>query len=342
MTEKRENEELSLSLSMTENSLKLSTSSRFLTAVDRLAGNITDEANSFFERRKNRYKSIEAGEREIIGAVTERAIIELNESKELARRAVDRHFGQILQRQINIDAVLLEAKTELEEGTAPEAEDDAVISTDFLDRFEHYASSASEDTIRHRWGQVLAAEVRQPGAFSNKALRVVDEMEPDTARLFEALCSARLENTILKSVSENLTFEQVSSLVFAGLIQDPGAMGHATFFQLRTASDGKNTFWTLGNMEYMIAIPQNTRLSESKKSKNIINFRDSSPGTPIYVLTDAGSSIAKLIKTDTANTLRRFAILISSAAEGEEISIFRNKDAGSFQAIETYVNGNRI
>jgi Protein of unknown function (DUF2806) len=51
------------------------------------------------------------------------------------------------------------------------------LSEEFMTRFETYAEGASTEDLRQRWGRILAREVKKPGTFSLKALRVIDELE---------------------------------------------------------------------------------------------------------------------------------------------------------------------
>jgi hypothetical protein len=54
-----------------------------------------------------------------------------------------------------------------------------------MNRFERFAEDASTDELRQRWGRVLSAEIRKPGTFSPKVLRIVDEIDQSTAAIFE-------------------------------------------------------------------------------------------------------------------------------------------------------------
>ncbi len=59
------------------------------------------------------------------------------------------------------------------------------ISDDFLNSFEKFCEDASSEDMQRLWARVLAGELKRPGSFSRRALRVLYDLDSGTAKLFE-------------------------------------------------------------------------------------------------------------------------------------------------------------
>jgi hypothetical protein len=203
MSDDHLDKETSVGVELTETGVKAKAKSRLVAAFDRLGGNIFELVNVRMERRISRERSMIAGERKVIEAAIEYGLDRLKKDPEFAQRVAETHFRKIFHQQDNKDAVIVEAIEELRHNPVTEAEAEAgppELNPEFMDRFERYAEDASTEQLRQKWGRVLTAEIRKPGTFSRKALRVVEELDAETARLFEKLCQSRLDDVLPKSL----------------------------------------------------------------------------------------------------------------------------------------------
>ena len=218
--------------------------------------------NAPMERRIVRERTIAASEAQLIAAVTKFGIEKLHSDPAFAEQVAERHFTRVFEKQQNKDAVLREALEDLRNDHGTEARTGRPLDAEFLDRLEHYAEGASSDRLRQKWGRVLSAEIKQPGTFSSKVMRIVDELEPETAQLFECLCKSSFNGIIPKCLVGTLTFANQITLVSAGLLIDPGMTGHIATFDETTSSQGKE-LWTFEFKNgWSVSMPKDTQLPE--------------------------------------------------------------------------------
>src|SRR5690606_30800096 len=149
--------------------------------------------------------------------------------------------------------------------------------------------------LRERWGRVLASEVRHPGTFSPKVLRVVDELSASTAQLFERVCKSRLVIGIPICLSGELRLSETILLVTGGLIVDPGFVGQVIKWSLQT-DKSVNELWLLEFERRALEFPKSFKFQEVNGTGSPpLKVQDGSPCTPIYVLTDEGQAISSIL-----------------------------------------------
>ena len=205
--------EVSVSAALTETGIQGKARSRAISGVDRLIGNVTEFANVYFEEKiSSRRSRIEAGKLLSEAAVT--AISEeMKVDRSLAERALTGDIIRSIERQENKESVarksieLLEASPPTEEQEKSGAEK---ISPDFLNRFERYTEDASTDEVREKWASVLAAEVKNPGTFSGKSMRILDEIDSNTANRFQEFAKHNLVNIVPNAIYQ-LSFDDRSA-----------------------------------------------------------------------------------------------------------------------------------
>ncbi|WP_240230032.1 DUF2806 domain-containing protein [Devosia lacusdianchii] len=173
------------------------------------------------------------------------------------------------------------------------------IAPEIADRLEHYASGASTDEVRERWGRVLAAEIRQPGTFSLKVLRIIDEIDDDLPQIFEEFAVNRFDNgSIPRCLSGRIKYSDQIHLVDAGLLHDPGTGGSS--FPMRVwgsveLSNG-DPVWAYEAGNSYFTIPREGSYSvEFHNSEQPIVSEKGLPATPSYILTTAGLAIGKIL-----------------------------------------------
>lgn len=313
--------ETSVSAELTPTGVKASAKSRFVAAIDRMGGNIVDLLNAPMEAKSAERRALTAGRIRAIEAVTQLGIDRLKSDPDFAERALRSHLGSVFARQDNKDGVLLKAIEDLrrQPPTDEEATNGAeVLEEAFQSRFERYAEEATTEELREKWGRVLASEIRKPNTFSRKALRVVDELDAATAKVFERVCEARLGNTIPKALIGEIAFHEIAKLVTADLLIEPG-MGQVQHASETNDSAGVDlwlwAFDTLAVAATKETYPDTPFGEETK----IFNFEGGQPQMPVYVLTDVGRAIASILPDNLAENVGKLVVNMSEAMPNSEV-----------------------
>ncbi len=271
--------------------------SRFVAAVDRLGGNIVELINVPIEQRNSRLRAKISADGNLIEAITQKAIERLDNDSEFADRAISLHLGGLLRKQQNKDAVIEEAMEDLRisppSGVQAETGGET-LGDEFLDRFERHAEEASSEKLRQKWGKVLASEIRKPGTFSLKALRIVDELDAKTAQYFEHVCRSRIDSCIPKCLNAHLSFEMHMKLIEAGLMVESDLGLICVFRPL--GSVGKKEVWFCYLGEYGLSFPKDVDFPRGNVlGTEPIVSHESAPAIPVYRLTEVGHAISSIL-----------------------------------------------
>ena len=115
---------------------------------------------------------------------------------EYAHRAGIKFAKKIVREQINVDKISAVAMAELQRPAAGSSTNqhrdsgkEEPISDEFLNSFEEEARQKSSEDMQLLFGRILAGEIRKPGAFSIRTLKVLGEVEQGVAILFKRMCS---------------------------------------------------------------------------------------------------------------------------------------------------------
>ncbi|MGY0573568.1 DUF2806 domain-containing protein [Bradyrhizobium sp. RDM12] len=311
----------SVSVELTETGVKAKAKSRFVAAVDRFGGNLIEIVNAPMERRITRQRAISAGEVKLVEAVTEFGIEKLKCDPEFAERTAEKFFTRLFEKQANKDRVLIEALEDLRHSPPTDeasAAGEDQLAEEFIDRLETYAEGASTAKLQQKWGRVLSSEVRKPGTFSPKVLRIVDEIETDTANLFERVCGSRIRDYLPKCLIGELPFQELSPLVMAGLLIDPGMAGHIVRYDTQTTAAGKE-FWVIMDDGQALSIPKTFTPPNSPMGIVPIGSEDGRPVVPVYLLTDAGKAIATIFANSASNAFSEYSAKVRAALPDIEV-----------------------
>ena len=145
---------------------------------------------------------------------------------------------------------------------------------------------------------MLAAEVRAPGTFSQKVLRAVDELDPDTAALFERVASHRMQEAIPIGVMGELNFTEKVQLIEAGLLVDPGLGNQIRLSQELTHNGVVWLFLAFGTRAIAISAEREVTAA----GKFLTTDGQGKPAVPIYLLTKTGAAIASILPQDERPT----------------------------------------
>jgi hypothetical protein len=198
---------------------------RAVAAIDRLLGNAVDflrpPVSGPSEDKRSKAEMIKAAAAESAKTVAARAVFAA-------------HYREVLTKHENRQAVVEHALEELKQ--RPHALDELrsanePISDDWLNFFAAYAEKASSENLRQTFGHMLSGEVARPGSFSFSTLRIVSELDADSASLFQRMASRAFSmdvkdptpSALLKPEGLRGPFlHQMLKLEALGLIQEVG------------------------------------------------------------------------------------------------------------------------
>ncbi|CAN7425787.1 DUF2806 domain-containing protein [Brucella pseudogrignonensis] len=308
--------DITFSGQITETGVKASVRSRLASGIDRLCGSVADLGASYFEGISERRRAQTEGEVALIKQVAKLGIERLSCDESLQDRAIAQHYNKVLRAQANKDAVVREAIIELKEQSEQPDEHSGpdVLSEEFLDRFEKMAGDASTADLQHRWGRVLAGEIRRPGTFSRKVMRAVDELDSYVAKLFEEVSSAGIGSCLILGCLREIHYSERLKLANFGLTVD-----HTE--QIRKFTKISNgigpDLWVVTFGDYAIGFNANC-VPDYSNSRVLVKF-DDIPCLPIFLLTESGEALLTVIARDEIAILRRAADLIETVLGGEKI-----------------------
>jgi hypothetical protein len=285
--------EVSVGVEVTPTGVQAKAKSRLISSIDRLVGSVFDRWSASNERVADWERTVGANERKLLNAAAAKAVVHIGESDTTAARLLEHHLGLEMSRQRNVEAVVREAIEDLR-SSPPSSDQNATgaeqIAPEVVDRFGRYAEGALTDELRQRWGRVLAAEVRSPGTVSNKVMRVVDEMDAQTASLFERLCASRLGN-VVPAVLQTLTVQEKARLVQAGLLMDDSGGLVLPFEKLEGAGGFR---WRLVLNKYIAYFPELPDSDKLLADNEWLQMYDAL-NIVLHVLTPEGSAVASIL-----------------------------------------------
>lgn len=118
----------------------------------------------------------------IANEITIASSIKLNA---IEKRAVERIVANETRRQHNIESIASQAATKLEDDVSETPVDD-----DWLTTFFQFSQDISDEKMQGLWAKLLAGEVRQPGSFQRRTLRIVEQINQHDAELFKKVADA--------------------------------------------------------------------------------------------------------------------------------------------------------
>lgn len=335
--------EVSLSAELTERGVKAGAKSRTISSIDRLLGGVIDLVNVPLERSARKGRAKTDAEVAVIEALGEKQLEAIHSDPGFAARAMQQHLKVIGTRHENKAEAVRAALEDLRESPPSEEQNNSggeQLDEAFINRWERYAEDATSDKIREKWGRILAGEIRAPGTFSNKVMRVVDEMEPTTALLFESLCVARVGITIIGCLAPLIDYVDLKRLVAAGLLVDPGEVGQIC--RSSEMSDGtghKMNVITLGQVAIGIEIDQtieNNRLFGIKTLSEPLTLNEGKPAIPVYLLTDVGHAISSILTHDEMSTTARYLLKLNADRPNVRFREFRLTALGNYSLVKTW------
>ena len=116
---------------------------------------------------------------------------QLKVPKEYIDKASEKFASKIVKEQLNLNEIGLHAANNLnnEKYEDEEKQTSKEISDDWLNEFENYAKLKSSDEMKMIFGKILSGEIKEPGSFSIRTVRLISQLDNQAAKLFQRLCS---------------------------------------------------------------------------------------------------------------------------------------------------------
>jgi hypothetical protein len=313
--------EVSLGAELTPSGLNAKAKSRFVAAFDRLCGNAVEFLNVPMERRISKARAEIEGQKQLIEAVTKAAVDRMGKDAEFAERAIRNHLGIAIERQENKDGVVRHAIEDLNRNKAT-TDSNTGLDPGFINKFERYAEDAGTEQLREKWGRVLSSEIRKPGTATPMVLRIVDELDSETAHYFEELCKFRLGMSIPRCLMGPLDFRESTKLESAGLMMAPG------FGQVHKGTQvvhqGEEMWWFgFGPRSFTIPRGYKASLSQMGKDEPLATDKDGRPKIPVYVLTDAGAAVAEILPDHSEDAFNQYLTKLAPFVKDVPVRIWR-------------------
>ena len=158
--------------------------------------------------------------------------ISTKDANDLVTRAQNRFLFQEMKKQQNIESVVSNAYSELEN---VDSVSDTPVEEDWISEFFNCVANISTEKMQILWGKLLAGEVQRPGSFSLRTLEVLKRLSLKEANVFNEISPYILQckgddegtyidyflirddgGTILKKY--NIPFSKIMLLSEAGLL----------------------------------------------------------------------------------------------------------------------------
>lgn len=163
-------------------------------AFNRLCTAAIDIAAAYLEGIAEEKKAETNARIKLIETNAEQIADQLQVDPEYARIAVKKFGQKIIREQVNLDIVSEKAAKELSQPNTIESEDE--IDDDWLNTFEKEASQKSTEDMQALFARVLSGEITRPSTYSIRTVKILGEINPDVAQLFQRFCSAAISVVI--------------------------------------------------------------------------------------------------------------------------------------------------
>jgi hypothetical protein len=153
------------------------------TAIVRLIAGATDIPAAWLESKTQAIRDQKDARSLISRKMSEKAAeLAINDTAQMDR-AMTRWLGESVRMQNNREEVARKTLDNLADDPAPP--DASPVDDDWLDSFSSHAEKANSERMRNLWGKILAGEIRKQGTFGLSTMRLMAEMDQQTALAIE-------------------------------------------------------------------------------------------------------------------------------------------------------------
>ena len=163
-------------------------------ALGQLTSAVIDFPVAFLTGKADEQRAETAARIKLINTSAEQIAQQMQTDPEYARVAVQKFGHRVLREQVNLDMIGQMAAAEIRDASdsinqsVPE-ESGNTINDDWLNVFETEARLKSTEEMQVYFGKVLAGEIRKPGTYSTRTVKILASLDQGVANKFARLCS---------------------------------------------------------------------------------------------------------------------------------------------------------
>lgn len=160
-----------------------------VTAIHRLGTTATDLGVAKIQHYVAATRAGTKNHEAISTALTDQIVKRMEVDPAYLQAITTKFASEILGKRLNVENVLGYGLEEVQKAPKVEAEPKDELNADWLNAFEDEAGKASSEQLQRHFGRILAGEIKQPGAFSIRTVRLMAQLDTRVAERFSRLCS---------------------------------------------------------------------------------------------------------------------------------------------------------
>ena len=166
----------------------------FLKAFGQLCSAAIDFPVAYLAGKADERRAETAGRIKLINTSAAQIAQQMQTDPEYARVAVQKFGHRVLREQVNLDLISQRTASEIRDavdsnGQSEPKESVDTINDDWLNAFETEARQKSTEEMQALFGKILAGEIRKPGSYSTRTIKILGSLDQNIASHFMKLCS---------------------------------------------------------------------------------------------------------------------------------------------------------
>ena len=182
----------------------------FLKAFGQLCSASIDFPVAYLTGKADERRAETAARIKLINTAATQIAQQMQTDPEYARVAVQKFGHRVLREQVNLDMISQRTASEIRDagdsiGQSSEESSDT-INDDWLNAFETEARQKSTEEMQALFGKILAGEIRKPGSYSTRTIKILGSLDQNIAAHFVRLCSmciSQFQRTMVLSLGGN-------------------------------------------------------------------------------------------------------------------------------------------
>ena len=294
-------------------------------AFDRLCSALIDVPVGALERRSAEKRAESEARIKIREEVTAQIIQQIKVDPEFSQRAGNTFAKRILREQFNLEKILSITANQLKRlghdsvaDQSTNSKEEKSIDDDWFNIFEKEACQKSSEEMRERFARILAGEIKMPGTFSIRTIKLLGEIDSETASIFKTFCSGcvSFDNPIGSGLIYTSLFPKFQVGTFSSFLKKYGLTDAMLsklqeFSLLRTETKPHLTKeYVLNIQESFISNPENPLtpflyagkyfLLKHHDDKNALDWEFSFPG---FFLSSIGAELMNIVEPEPIEQL---------------------------------------
>ena len=173
----------------------------FLKALGQLSTAAIDLPVAWLEGKSAEIRATTQARLQIIKSEGDKFSEQIDIPQAYIDKASEKYASKIIKEQINLDDISQKAAKELaNEDYSKQDNPEKEISEDWLNEFENNARQMSSEEMKFIFSKILANEVKNPGNFSIRTIRLISQLDNIAAKHFQELCSCAISLQVGKHI----------------------------------------------------------------------------------------------------------------------------------------------